>query len=149
MRHGVVRVVSAMARTPRYALPGPCQAWHFRGRDDHWYRVCLPCDTVITPGGGLPRHLAWGYQREADAAMGVRDHIRQTEANRRAWTAGQERQRAIRQAAMRDDFGLFRHLILGDHDLPLREVPTQEQREIMSDYLRRVDVQLDNLLATD
>jgi hypothetical protein len=90
-------------RAPRYTLQGPCESWALQGRDGVWYRVCVPCDTVIPAGGSLPRHLAYGYRRESDAWMSVRGHVRDMAANRVSHLRALERERRIIDAARRGD----------------------------------------------
>lgn len=90
-------------RLPRYTLKGPCASWALQGRDGRWYRVCVPCDTVIPAGGSMPRHLRDGYRRESDAWMSVRGHMRDMAANRLTHLRNLERQRRIDSAARRGD----------------------------------------------
>jgi hypothetical protein len=128
-----------VTKTPRYTLPGPCVSWAFQGRDDRWYRVCVPCDTIIPQGGTLPSHLGWGWADPGDAMMSVRDHVRTMEANRHAHKRALERRRRIAWAAMHEDFELFGQLITGDVNWQPRGVPREEQLKIMAEYLMRRD----------
>lgn len=98
----------------RYTLEGPCASWALQGRDGRWYRVCVPCDTVVPQGGTLPAHLAYGYSREGDALMSARDHMRQMARNRAQWAAYLARQAALVQACREKDYILFGRLIMGD-----------------------------------
>lgn len=124
--------------TRRYTLKGPCVSWALQGRDGLWYRVCVPCDTVIPAGGRLPRHLAHGYRRESDAWMSVRGHMRDMAANRLLHLRAVERQRRLIAAATVQDYLLFGQLITGDPAwAPKKPCPRDEQLRVMADYLGR------------
>lgn len=125
-------------RTPRYTLEGPCVSWAFQGRDGRWYRVCVPCDTVIPAGGTLPQYLRYGYALERDAVMSVRDHMRQMARNRAAWAGIRAREAALVRACRAEDYEEFGRLIMGDRTWIARDpYPRDEQLSIMADYLRR------------
>lgn len=127
-------------RTPRYTLEGPCASWAFQGRDGRWYRVCVPCDTVIPPLGTLPAHLRCGYACQRDAEMSVRAHVRDMEANRHTYRAARARQDRIMAAAVAEDFEAFLKEILGvryAHEIPDNR-PRWDQLAIMADHVARV-----------
>lgn len=127
-------------RTPRYALPGPCEARTVGGRDGRWYRVCWPCDTVYPQGGTLPAHLTWGYARERDADMSVRDHVRQMTRNRDGYRAAVAREAACLAAARAGDIVTFGRLALRNPTwLPAPDGDGAEQQRILVDYVRRRD----------
>jgi hypothetical protein len=127
-------------RTPRYTLPGPCETWAVEGRDGRWYRVCVPCDTVIPAGGTLPRHLRYGYERERDAEMGVRDHVRQMTRNRAGYAMALDREAACLAAARAGDVVTFGRLVMRDPTwLPSPNGDEADRQRILADYVRRRD----------
>lgn len=126
-------------RTPRYTLEGPCHAWAFQGRDGRWYRVCVPCDTVIKARGLLPRRLAYGFAHEHDALMSVRDHVRQMTANRAAHVRGVQWRAMADRAAVAGDFTTYGRAIMRDMmwEPGVRVTGREEQLRIMGDWLAR------------
>lgn len=126
-------------RTPRYAVPGPCVSWAFRGRDERWYRVCVPCDTHPDRGPRYPNHLTYGWSDPGDAVMSARDHMRAMEANRHGHKRALERDAQILAAARAGDYLLFGRLIMRDMTWePRPEISTPEaQHVILADYLAR------------
>jgi hypothetical protein len=116
------------------------------GRDERWYRVCVPCDTVIPAAGTLPRHLRFGYDRAADAEMSVRDHVRQMTRNRAGYALALRRDADTLAAARAGDTVTFGRLVMRDPTwVPRPDADQAEQARILADYVRRRDARAHEL----